>query len=229
MCRVKFHLDPERDADPFTTTPSLTAIRDTREGTPVVDRYPFEWESADTLIAQIPLYGNEMVLPVIDISPEKRLTLTPVCLPYSPEFEPALTNQGGAFLDELSEITQGENRLDLASIWKALPKKSRFKEIAPWLFMAAIVIFLLEILQRRTGILSAKRARASMKLYKDEQKQEQIPSQSNTKKDNKRVPHKTMKEPTSRGTSESSTENEEDTLLDAMRHAKKKAKMRHPS
>ncbi|MGA1871515.1 MAG: hypothetical protein ACMUJM_23560 [bacterium] len=94
---------------------------------------------------------------MIDIAANKRHPLTPVCLPYSPEFEPALKNQGGALLDELFQITQGENRFDLAGIWKALPKSPRLREMAPWLFIAAVIIFFLEILQRRTGILLSKR------------------------------------------------------------------------
>ncbi|MGA1869852.1 MAG: VWA domain-containing protein [bacterium] len=229
MCRVKLHLDPERNVDPFIKIPSLIVIHDTRKGMPEVEKHPFKWESADTLIARIPLNGDETVLPVIDISKEKRLTLTPVCLPYSPEFEPALKNQGGEVLDELSKITQGENRFDLGGIWKTLPKKARLKEIAPWLLMAAIVIFLLEILHRRTGIFLLKRAGASVKSRDEERDHAQIPITKATIKNKNRVLHEKIKESSSRGTPESSPENEKDPMLEAMRHARKKARMRHPS
>ena len=57
----------------------------------------------------------------------------------------------------LAHKTGGHARADLTGIWDDLPVKRQYVEIAQWLIIVALVLFLLEILQRRTGILTRRR------------------------------------------------------------------------
>jgi hypothetical protein len=45
----------------------------------------------------------------------------------------------------------------LAGIWKDLPRQPRQIAIGTWLLMAALVLLLLEVLERRTGLLARQR------------------------------------------------------------------------
>jgi hypothetical protein len=78
--------------------------------------------------------------------------LSPVCLPYSPEFNPAQAGGGLTALERLARASGGKERLELTGIWKELPRVPRRVDVAPWLLLAAVVLFLLEILERRTGL-----------------------------------------------------------------------------
>src|SRR5439155_146820 len=62
---------------------------------------------------------------------------------------------GPAALDYLSRLTGGRERVELASIWREMPRHPRLVPLAPWLILAAVVVFLLEVLERLTGVLSA--------------------------------------------------------------------------
>ena len=50
-------------------------------------------------------------------------------------------------------IIDHREAVDLASIWEDLPHHDRMVTIGPWLTVAALTLFLLEILQRRSGVL----------------------------------------------------------------------------
>ena len=50
--------------------------------------------------------------------------------------------------------TGGMERVNLAGIWNDLPKMPRMISLAPWLLLAAMLLLLVEVLQRRTGLLS---------------------------------------------------------------------------
>ena len=80
-----------------------------------------------------------------------------MCLPYSPEYQPPKPGQGVAALERLAKSTGGCERLNLAGIWRDIPRRPRLIALAPYLLLAAVVIFLLEIVQRRTGLLSFRR------------------------------------------------------------------------
>jgi hypothetical protein len=81
------------------------------------------------------------------------VTLSPVCLPYSPEFRPVEPGQGRDALAQLAEITQGRERIDLSQIWGSLQRVPRSFELSKWLLFVGMLCFLIEILQRRTGLV----------------------------------------------------------------------------
>jgi len=115
---------------------------------------PMQWLSADVLEAAVPISGRETVLNTVEIPGQPAVVLSPVCLPYSPEFAPDQPGRGGATLAQLAAATGGKERIELSQTWAELPVKPRFIEMAPWLLVLAVTLFLLEIFERRTGWLS---------------------------------------------------------------------------
>ena len=84
------------------------------------------------------------------------MTLSPVCLPYSPEFKPVEPDTGVLALENLAKATGGHDRANLASVWKDLPRQPRMLDMTTWLLAMALSLLLLEVLERRTGLLSLR-------------------------------------------------------------------------
>jgi hypothetical protein len=114
------------------------------------------WVDPDTLEAVLPLVGEETLVATLalqDRAETSPVTLSPVCLPYSPEFRPVEPGQGRDALAQLAEITQGRERIDISEIWGSLQRVPRSFDLTKWLLFAGMLCFLLEILQRRTGLV----------------------------------------------------------------------------
>jgi hypothetical protein len=122
-----------------------------------VQRTALRWTGADTLTLEIALQGRETVLPTVEVPGLEAVALPPVCLPYSPEFQPAESDRGLTTLEHLARATGGKERLEFAGVWIELPRHKRLMSVAPWLLLSAVVLFLLEILERRTGLLLRRR------------------------------------------------------------------------
>jgi len=159
-CRVQLHLDPKRGTDPFAAPPVVHLLTGRPGTTPRSRAETMRWSGAALLEVATPLGGDETLLAAVDVPSFDRVALPPVCLPYSAEFAPAPEAKGRDTLHDLAEMTGGEERIDMAAIWNALPKHPRPAELAPWLIVAAIVLFLLEVLHRRTGVLGRGRRTA---------------------------------------------------------------------
>jgi Mg-chelatase subunit ChlD len=156
VCRVQLHLDSERSAAPFRSPPKLTVLRQQQGDKPQVEPWPLSWTSADVLSVDVPLGGDQTLLTSLEVPGVGRTTLPPVCLPYSAEYAPRDGAEGERTLQQLARATGGTERIDLASTWGAIPQKPRLVPLAPWLLLAATVVFLFEVLQRRTGLLSIR-------------------------------------------------------------------------
>jgi Mg-chelatase subunit ChlD len=154
VCFVQLHLDPERKADPFSNLPRVKILHGLPGAAPAKETLALEWKNADLLEAVIPIAGRETVLNTVEISGQQPVALPPVCLPYSPEFAPDQPGHGAAALAEIATTTGGKERVEIPKIWSELPVKSRYVVLAPWLLVAATILFLLEVLERRTGWVS---------------------------------------------------------------------------
>jgi hypothetical protein len=155
---IKLHLDPEtlgkEQAAPLNELPKVTTLRGTLGAKPASEKAELHWTAADTLEAALPLQGNETMLSTVEVQGYGRVTLAPVTLPYSPEFKPVEAEAGPAALARLAQTTGGKERLDLAGIWRDLPRRARLIELAPWLLLAAAALLLLEVLERHTGLVT---------------------------------------------------------------------------
>lgn len=151
VCFVQLHLDPERPGERFTTLPRVSVLHGLPGTPPGKKTVPLQWKHADLLEAAIPITGRETVLNTVEIGGFDPVALAPTCLPYSPEFAPEQTHRGAATLAQLSLTTGGKERVELTKIWADLPVKPRYVELTPWLLVLAVLLFLLEVLERRTG------------------------------------------------------------------------------
>jgi Mg-chelatase subunit ChlD len=154
VCFVQLHLDPERKAEPFSNLPRVKILHGLPGAAPAKETVALEWKNADLLEAAIPIAGRETVLNTVEISGQQPVTLPPACLPYSPEFAPDQPGRGAATLAQIATTTGGRAREEIPKIWGDLPIKSRYVELAPWLLVAGTILFLLEVLERRTGWIS---------------------------------------------------------------------------
>ena len=156
---VQLHLDPEREGELFRELPTVKVLRGVVGETPSVDETKLSWTSADTLAVDIRIHGSETVLTTVEIPGGGNISLPPVCLPYSPEFKPVHTESGVATMEQLSNATGGKQRINLSEIWDDLPRQPRLVSLQPWLLIAALLLLLFEILERRTGLLSVRHGR----------------------------------------------------------------------
>jgi len=154
VCFVQLHLDPARKAELFSTLPRVRILHGLPGAAPAKETVSLQWKNADLLEAAIPVAGRETVLNTVEISGQQPVTLPAACLPYSPEFAPDQPGRGAATLAQIATTTGGRERLEIPKIWGELPVKSRYVELAPWLLVLGTVLFLLEILERRTGWVS---------------------------------------------------------------------------
>ena len=153
-------LDPARKDDPFRSMPTLNAVFHDENGKTESRTYPLVWDGPDRLVAEVPLPGGVIVFGSINWDDEKH-PLAPVELPYSPEFIPDRT--AGRELTDLLRANGGHERLAVEETWNDLPKHSRDKSLTPFFCLAAILLFLLEIAERRFVLIgrlfSARRNR----------------------------------------------------------------------
>jgi len=143
---------------PFTlSTFNLTVLRTTSSGRTQSERVPLEWTAPDRLSASIPLRGGETVLPVLsDPATGATRTLPPARLPYSPEYAPDPDGAGEALLGSLADLTGGQRLADPAAVWSLLPREPVPFELAPFLYLLAALLLLLDIFDRRTAFLTRR-------------------------------------------------------------------------
>lgn len=140
-------LDPARSSDPFRGTPVLTAVFCDDSGQTETRKYPLAWDGPDRLVSEVPLLGGNVVLGSIQWDNARPHPLVPVELPYSPEFAPNRTS--GRELAETLRACGGRERIAVEDIWKDIPKRLRAFPLTPLFCLAAILLFLFEVAERR--------------------------------------------------------------------------------
>ena len=143
---------------PFTlSTFNLTVLRTTSSGRTHSERVPLEWTAPDRLSSSIPLHGGDTVLPVLsNPATGATRTLPPARLPYSPEYAPDPDGAGEALLGSLADLTGGQRLADPAAVWSLLPREPVPFELAPFLYLLAALLLLLDIFDRRTAFLTRR-------------------------------------------------------------------------
>ncbi|HET7623942.1 MAG TPA: VWA domain-containing protein [Verrucomicrobiae bacterium] len=173
VCLVQLHLDPERKADPFSGSPRVKILHGLTGAAPEKETLPLRWKDADLLEATIPITGRETVLGTVEIPGEQAVTLPPVCLPYSPEFAPDQPGRGAATLAQIAMTSGGKERIEIPQTWADLQSRPRYVELTPWLLVAAVILFLLEIFERRTGWISRWFTRAPAAIQAQNESEEE--------------------------------------------------------
>ena len=150
---VELLLDPERPEASLQTEPRVTVLTGRPGSPPTTVDLPLRYTAPDTLAADVPLSGGDVALATLDLGTTGRVTLPPARLLYSPEYLPR-DRDGRATLDTLADTTRGSARADLGSIWADLAPVPRFVPVAHWLWLAAVAVLLIEVLERRTAWVS---------------------------------------------------------------------------
>ena len=213
---VELHLDPDREGEVFRELPTVTVLRGVVGETPTVDKTELSWTAADTLSVDIPIHGAETVLTTVEVPGGGNISLPPVCLPYSPEFKPANTESGLATMERLAKVTDGKQRINLGEIWDDLPRQPRLISLQPWLLILALILLLLEVLERRTGLLSVRHGRRFVETVSQRILRKERPATQVT------VPP-TVEETSPSTPEESETLSKRDGMLDALSQARKRA------
>ena len=156
--RVQLLLDTERKKESFTGLPKARVLKSKQGESPVAIETELRWSGADVLTLEVPLQGSETVLTTVEVPGQKPVMLPPACLPYSPELKPQSGESGRTALDKLARATGGRERdIELQKIWTDLPHMPRQIQLTPWLLLAAVSLILVEVLERRTGLISQPR------------------------------------------------------------------------
>ena len=79
--------------------------------------------------------------------------MPPLAQPCPVEFRPD-SRDGRVELEALSRATGGGSVIDPTGLWKRLPRRERNVPLTPWLALLAGVLLLLEVFERRTGLLA---------------------------------------------------------------------------
>lgn len=157
LCRVRLYLDPEQntaDSRYLSPLPKLLLLRADPNGRTRTVTKKFHWLTPDLLECSLPLTGSESVLPILKLRHHPPVRLSPLCLPYSPEYRPPPPGHGPDTLRRIAHITGGTERTNPDEIWHDIPRKPRNTPLAPWLFLLALILVLIEVLQRRTAALA---------------------------------------------------------------------------
>lgn len=160
QCRVGLSLDPARERDPWGRRPELVTMLFRPGEDPVEQRGTFEWITPDRMEISFPMEGNAVYLPTLLRDGARPLALAPVRLGCSPEFLPDSADGGaGDSMAELCALSRGTERFLNENVWDDLPPKKRLFNPVPWLLLAAVLLFLVEIADRRFhffGLLSSR-------------------------------------------------------------------------
>jgi uncharacterized membrane protein len=210
--RIELHLDPERSSNPITRAPRVVTLNGKPGAAAKSTSAEMRWATPDLLETEVPLDGNATSLSTVVIEGAGHVTLPPVCAPYSPEHAPVDEAAGRSAMDRLSRATGGRERISVADVWRDLPKRRREIPLRAWLIAAAMVMLLIETLERRmswsAGLLGARASRPHPQLArKDGRRDARAPRAVAREK----PPTPALPEP------------EDDALVTALRRAKDRA------
>ncbi len=151
--RITLHLNPDRESDPFRRTPEIIVLEPDATGLPRPVRYTMNYINPDTLRLELPLRGAAPSVSFIEFDRKKSHPLTPMRLPYSPEFFPEEADSREN-LHDLAALSGGHERLELSGIWEDLKQQPRRYDPVLWLLSAAILWLLLMVADRRMDLFA---------------------------------------------------------------------------
>ena len=155
--RIELDLDPERESTPITHPPRVVTLTGHPGAVPKTANAEMRWATPDRLEMEVQLEDAATSLSTVAVDGIGHMSLPPVCAPYSPEHllvDPAV---GRANMQQLARATGGRERIAVGDVWRDLPKRKRSMPLRSWLVAAAMLLLLMEVLERRVSVLSAVR------------------------------------------------------------------------
>lgn len=151
--QIDLHLKPDRESDPWLEDlPQVNTIASVPGGKNKISKQKMNYVSPDRLSAVIPIEGASTYLSTVSWSGIRPIVLSPVAEIYSPEFR--LKSEAGRSETFAEYVGATGGRIDpsVAEIWAALPKKPQRNDVTPYLLMAALLLFLLEVAERHLNL-----------------------------------------------------------------------------
>ena len=160
---VRVELDPDRKrggpGDVRSATAAILPPGDAVAGPP--QRFPLSWTGEDTMEARFPIHKTGIYVGAVDLGNKKVLPLSPLSLPYSPEFEPKSDPAEGAkILAEAARITGGAERTAWDDVFNASRLRDRqVRDLIMPLVLLMLLLHVAEIGGRRLLLFAAAQAR----------------------------------------------------------------------
>lgn len=221
------YLDPERIKEPFEKTPEFNILVSNGNGEPKSLTLKTVWDNGDQLSASYRIKGKEIISPLLCVNKNNYFRLAPACQIYSPEFLPQTEKNGENELKKIAKITSGGELIDLGSVWESMPTVYQKRDVSNYLLILAMIIFLLEIAERRMAFLSA--IIAKIKSFKPRSSLEIQPKENMEEKTSSilKTNNASISEKANRQTGEmAGAESKKKNILSALKTAREKAEHR---
>jgi len=156
---VRIELDPDRKRggadDIRSAAAAIAAPADTAIGPS--QRLNLAWTGENTMEARFPIQKAGIYLGAVDLGQGRFLPLSPLTLPYSPEFEPRQDpDEGRKTLMEMSRITGGAERTAWDGVFSAsLLRRREVRDLVIPLALMLLLLHMLEIAGRRLFLFAA--------------------------------------------------------------------------
>ena len=156
---VRVDLDPGRTrgsaSEVRTATATIVAPGD-QPGDPS-RRLDLAWVGEDTLEARFPVQKSGMYLGAVRLGTGAVLSLAPLSLPYSPEFEPRVdSKEGHKTLSQLARVTGGIERTVWDDVFDASRLRNRqIRDLVVPLALMVLLLHVSEIAGRRLLLFAA--------------------------------------------------------------------------
>jgi uncharacterized membrane protein len=160
---VRVELDPGRARSGAEAVRAATATivpPDSGPGGGASQRLTLSWVDEDTLEARFPVQRAGLYLGAVQLGTGGVLSLAPLSLPYSPEFEPRRDpEEGRKTLAEMARITGGIERTSWEEVFDASRLRRReVRDLVLPLTLALLVLHVIEIAGRRLLLFAAASA-----------------------------------------------------------------------
>ena len=152
---ITVELDPRRPNQSANAPPELLVVPpgEEREDVIVPD---FVWTGPHTLEARVRLDRVGSYRTLVKTGPQEFTRGPALTLPYSPEHIPRVgMEEGTDILDSLAEISGGEKRTDVLTVFDQPPRSAKTVPLLIPLMIASILLLLMEIAGRRLSLWAA--------------------------------------------------------------------------
>ena len=155
---VRVELDPDRPRDTAAATRAPVAVLvPPGSGNAESVRLPLSWVGENTLEARFALRNSGVYVGAVEVVPGQVLSLPPLSLPYSPEFEPrADPEEGRITLREVARISGGTERTAWDDVFSTRGLRNRqVRDLVIPLALMLLLLHLTEIVGRRLLLFAA--------------------------------------------------------------------------
>lgn len=155
---ITVELDPNRPGKGSGEMPRLIVVPPespggATPGRPAPLEPDFTWTGPDTLEGRFRMDRTGSWRTLVQTRGGEIKRGPAVTLPYSPEFDPREGQPSGSeVLAEVADLSGGVERPDVLDVLHNPPRSARTSSLLPWLFIAGIVLLILEIAGRRLSL-----------------------------------------------------------------------------